>query len=99
MRNHTDVMSKNSTASFRLKEGESALMVLDSRMEGSSIERHRKRIFEGRSKSVRTRRNNLQATASRGQITKPESQNSTVMQKVEEMQQQINRLTDILQQK
>lgn len=59
MRNHTDVMSKNSTASFRLKEGESAIMVVDSRMEGSSIERHRKRIFDGRSKSLRARRNTL----------------------------------------
>ena len=46
MRNRNDaMMSKNSTGSFQLKEGESALMILDSRMEGNSVERHRKRIF------------------------------------------------------
>jgi hypothetical protein len=44
MRNQSDGMTKNSTASFQVKEGESAI-VLDSYVDHSSIERHRKRIF------------------------------------------------------
>lgn len=101
MRNQTDVLSKNSTASFKLREGESAMLVVDSQMDGSSIERHRKRIFEGRSKSVRARRNNLSSTVARdnSSTVKPEQNGGAVMKKMEEMQQQINRLTELLQQK
>jgi hypothetical protein len=59
MRNQTEGKTKNNTATFRPKEDESAI-VMDSRIDHSSVEKHRKRIFEGRSKSIRTRRNNQQ---------------------------------------
>lgn len=46
---------KISTATFHPREIESKLSP-DSKINHSSIERSRKRIFEGRSKSIRTRR-------------------------------------------